>query len=212
MVRVDGAGRKLEPLVPGAVVVRQLAIDIGDELVRQIHGIAERSPFRRVTTPSGKPMSVEMTNCGDRGWVSDSRGYRYEPRDPLTTHAWPPIPEMFFDLARQAASIGGYVNFAPDVCLINRYSIGSTMGMHQDRDERDFTAPIVSVSLGLPIRFRIGGTKRGGQTHGTMLEHGDVVVFGGPSRLAFHGVGKLRAGTHPVTGDVRYNLTFRVSQ
>lgn len=157
-------------------------------------------------------MSVEMTNCGDRGWVSDHRGYRYEELDPTSNRPWPSIPTEFLALADRVSVFAGFGSFLPDVCLINRYAVGSSMGMHQDRDERDLEAPIVSVSLGLPIRFRIGGTTRGGRTNGTLLEHGDVVVFGGPARLAFHGVGTLRAGHHPLTGDVRYNLTFRVSR
>lgn len=203
---------RIEALAPGAFVVRGFAAGDAESLVRLVELVAAESPFRRVATPYGKPMSVEMTNCGDRGWVSDRGGYRYEELDPVTGRPWPAMPEEFLDLADRAALLAGYGSLRPDVCLVNRYAAGSSMGMHQDRDERDFTRPIVSVSLGLPIRFRIGGATRGGRTSGTTLEHGDVVVFGGPSRLAFHGVGTLRPGRHPVTGEVRYNLTFRVSR
>ena len=154
-------------------------------------------------------MSVEMTNCGSYGWISDRRGYRYESVDPKTGTEWPPLPEEFRTIARTAAQCAGYAEFEPDVCLINRYEIGSSMGLHQDRDEQDFTQPIVSVSLGLPIRFRIGEESRGGKTQAVTLCHGDVVVFGGPARLAFHGVGKLPNGIHPFTGARRFNLTFR---
>lgn len=207
--RTDGWCR--ETLAPGAVVIRGIAGDDAAALVECIRHVERSAPFRRVVTPGGKPMSVEMTNCGDRGWVSDRGGYRYEELDPMSSRPWPPIPATFSSLADRASVLAGFGPFLPDVCLINRYVVGSSMGMHQDRDERDFGSPIVSVSLGLPIRFRIGGTTRGGRTNATVLGHGDVVVFGGPARLAFHGVGTLRAGHHPLTGDVRYNLTFRVS-
>lgn len=210
LMRADG--RNPESLAPGAVVLRGFAVDVSAVLAQCIAHVAERAPFRRVVTPGGRAMSVEMTNCGDRGWVSDHRGYRYEDLDPTSSRSWPAIPAEFLEVADRASIHAGFGSFTPDVCLINRYAIGSSMGMHQDRDERDFRQPIVSVSLGLPIRFRIGGTTRGGRTHGTQLEHGDVVVFGGPARLAFHGVGRLRAGQHHLTGNVRYNLTFRVSR
>lgn len=212
---MDGVSTKkwsIQTLVPGAVVIRGLVCEYAGRLLHCIGDIAGHAPFRRVVTPGGKPMSVEMTNCGDRGWVSDHRGYRYEELDPISHRPWPVIPTEFQKVANQAAVLAGFGPFSPDVCLINRYAAGSSMGMHQDRDECNFKYPIVSVSLGLPIRFRIGGTKRGGPTTGTVLENGDVVVFGGPARLAFHGVGKLRAGHHQLTGAVRYNLTFRVSQ
>ncbi|MFM8507857.1 MAG: alpha-ketoglutarate-dependent dioxygenase AlkB [Actinomycetota bacterium] len=150
-----------------------------------------------------------MTNCGSVGWVSDRMGYRYESIDPVTNQPWPTMPALFADTATEFASLAGYRNFVPDVCLINRYSPGSKMGLHQDRDETDFSQPIVSVSLGLPITFKIGGQRRTDPTVSTKLQHGDVLVFGGPARLAFHGVGTLRRGTHPLTGANRYNLTIR---
>jgi alkylated DNA repair protein (DNA oxidative demethylase) len=196
---------------PGAVLLRG-AVGIGDEdLMNEIHRVAAVSPFRRVVTPSGKPMSVEITSCGAVGWTSDRRGYRYEAKDLITGESWPAMPMHFRELASRVAAQAGYDRYVPDTCLINKYSVGSKMGMHQDRDERDFTQPIVSVSLGLPIIFRFGGATRGGKTAKVQLQHGDVVVFGGAARLAFHGVGTLRKGEHPLTGAARYNLTFRVA-
>jgi alkylated DNA repair protein (DNA oxidative demethylase) len=180
--------------------------------MNEIHRVASVSPFRQVVTPSGKPMSVKITSCGAVGWTSDGRGYRYETKDPLTGESWPAMPIRFRDLASRVAAQVGYDRYVPDTCLINKYSVGSKMGMHQDRDEQDFSQPIVSVSLGLPITFRIGGATRSGKTAKVQLVHGDVVVFGGPARLAFHGVGTLRKGEHPLTGATRYNLTFRVAQ
>jgi alkylated DNA repair protein (DNA oxidative demethylase) len=157
-------------------------------------------------------MSVEITSCGEVGWVSDRRGYRYEATDPITGNSWPQMPAVFKEVASRAASTAGYDKYVPDTCLINRYSVGSKMGMHQDRDERDFAQPIVSVSLGLPITFKFGGASRTGETVKVQLMHGDVVVFGGAARLAFHGVGTLGKGAHPLTGAVRYNLTFRAAR
>jgi alkylated DNA repair protein (DNA oxidative demethylase) len=198
-------------LMPGVCVLRNFATIATDELITAIQVVSETSPFRRVVTPNGKAMSVEMTNCGTRGWVSDHKGYRYESLDPATGKCWPSMPSIFRKIAESAATLAGYVSFNPDVCLVNQYQPGTSMGMHQDRDERDFSQPIVSVSLGLPIVFKMGGSERGGKTARTNLHHGDVVVFGGPARLAFHGVGKLRDGIHPVTGRVRFNLTFRMT-
>jgi alkylated DNA repair protein (DNA oxidative demethylase) len=159
-------------------------------------------------TPGGFRMSVAMTNCGRVGWVSDRSGYRYDPVDPENGQPWPAIPASFLDLARRAAGIAGFA-FDPDCCLINRYEPGTKLSLHQDRDERDFTAPIVSVSLGLPAVFLWGGLKRSDRPRRIRLESGDVVVWGGPSRLTYHGVAPLAAGEHPVTGQVRINLTFR---
>lgn len=196
---------------PGAMLFRAVVEPIAHELLREISHIVDVSPLRTVMTPMGKPMSVEMTNCGRVGWVSDRSGYRYETHDPLTGKPWPTMPAVFADLAATMAAHAGYDSFAPDACLINRYSIGSKMGLHQDRDERDFSQPIVSVSLGLPIVFNLGGLTRSASTQKVQLNHGDVVVFGGESRLAFHGVGTLRAGVHAQTGAHRFNLTFRRS-
>ena len=201
-----------EELALGAVVLRGAVADDAESVLAELPRLAASSPFRRVTTTTGKAMSVEMTNCGAVGWVSDQRGYRYEESDPISGRAWPPMPESFRQLATRLAKQAGYEYYEPDTCLINKYSVGSKMGMHQDRDERDFGQPIVSVSLGLPIMFKFGGKTRTESTIKVQLHHADVVVFGGVARLAFHGVGTLRKGSHPLTGDVRYNLTFRVAQ
>lgn len=160
-------------------------------------------------TPAGRRMSVAMTSCGAVGWVSDRHGYRYEPLDPETRTGWPPIPEVFADLAARAASRCGFGGFAPDTCLINRYEPGAKLSLHVDRDERDFSAPIVSVSLGLPAVFLFGGLQRSDPTDRLPLFSGDVVVWGGPSRLRYHGVLPLDDGDHPLTGRCRINLTFR---
>jgi alkylated DNA repair protein (DNA oxidative demethylase) len=196
---------------PGAMLLRGAVGGDDEGLLAEIPRLAGVSPFRRVVTPSGKSMSVEITSCGAVGWSSDRRGYRYEPKDPVTGDTWPEMPALFRELASRAAARAGYANYVPDTCLINKYSVGSKMGMHQDRDEQDFSQPIVSVSLGLPITFKFGGATRSGKTAKVQLIHGDVVVFGGPARLAFHGVGTLRKGEHPLTGAARYNLTFRVA-
>lgn len=195
---------------PGAVLFRAAVEPMAEDLLREIDGVISVSPLRTVMTPMGKSMSVEMTNCGRVGWVSDRTGYRYEACDPLTMRPWPTMPALFAEVAATMAARAGYESFAPDACLINRYSAGSKMGLHQDRDENNFSQPIVSVSLGLPIRFNFGGERRTDPTTKVDLHHGDVVVFGGTARLAFHGVGTLRRGTHELTGAYRYNLTFRV--
>jgi len=196
-------------VAPGVVLFRGAVESAAEALLSEIEQIVAVSPLRHVMTPMGKPMSVEMTNCGLVGWVSDRMGYRYESIDPITNQPWPIMPALFADTATEFASLAGYREFVPDVCLINRYSPGSKMGLHQDRDETDFSQPIVSVSLGLPIIFKIGGQRRTDPTVSTKLQHGDVVVFGGPARLAFHGVGTLRRGVHPSGDNCRWNLTLR---
>jgi len=198
-------------IAPGVVLFRGAVESAAEALLSEIEQIIAISPLRRVTTPMGKSMSVEMTNCGRAGWVSDRSGYRYEALDPLSGKPWSPMPGMFSELATRMALLAGYQHFIPDVCLINRYSVGSKMGLHQDRDEQDFSQPIVSVSLGLPITFKFGGLRRTDASRSVVLHHGDVVVFGGEARLAYHGVGTLRRGSHPLTGAYRFNLTFRTS-
>jgi DNA oxidative demethylase len=160
-------------------------------------------------TPGGFRMSVAMSNCGALGWVTDRAGYRYEARDPETGDFWPPMPTSLRELARLAAARAGYEGFDPDACLVNRYEPGARMTLHQDKNERDFDAPIVSVSLGLPATFLFGGLARSDRPVRVALEHGDVVVWGGPSRLRFHGVMPLAEGEHPRLGRMRVNLTFR---
>jgi alkylated DNA repair protein (DNA oxidative demethylase) len=196
-------------LSPGARVLKGFALAESRVLLAAIAKIAAQAPFRHLTMPGGKSMSVAMTNAGTAGWVSDRRGYRYEPTDPLTGEAWPPMPPLFADLAQRAAAALGFDGFSPDACLINRYAPGARLTLHQDQDEKDLGAPIVSVSLGLPATFLWGHQTRGGKLRRVPLVHGDVVVWGGPSRMIFHGVDVLKDGDHPLTGALRYNLTFR---
>jgi alkylated DNA repair protein (DNA oxidative demethylase) len=174
-----------------------------------VAAVAAKAGFRQMRTPGGKLMSVAMSNCGEVGWVTDRRGYRYSAADPETGLPWPAMPELFRDLAVRAAAAAGFAGFAPDACLINRYVPGAKMTLHQDADERDFGAPIVSVSLGLPAVFLWGGAARADKAVRIALESGDVVVWGGPARRYYHGILPLKEGAHPAFGRVRYNLTFR---
>ena len=201
-----------EQLAPGAWVLHGFAHAHADALLREIEGIAAISPFRHLVTPGGKTMSVAMTNCGAVGWFSDRRGYRYAAIDPESGRPWPPMPERFVLLAREAVRAAGFDEYAPDVCLINRYEIGARLTLHQDQDERDRRAPIVSVSLGLPATFLFGGLARREPQRRVPLVHGDVVVWGGPSRMRYHGVLPVKAGKRSLTGERRYNLTFRVAR
>lgn len=198
-----------EPVGDGAVVLRGFARGEAEALVSAIGAIADAAPFRNMVTPGGRAMSVAMTNCGPAGWVTDRGGYRYEAKDPDTGRPWPAMPEVFVDLAGRAAAEARYPGFETDACLINRYAPGTRLTLHQDRNERDFGAPIVSVSLGLPAIFLFGGLTRSARVRRVRLENGDVVVWGGPSRLAHHGIAPLADGEHPLTGRCRYNLTFR---
>jgi alkylated DNA repair protein (DNA oxidative demethylase) len=205
----DPALKSREPLEEGAVILHSFASDVAAALMEDVTRIAETAPFRHLITPGGYTMSVAMTNCGRVGWVSDRTGYRYDPIDPDSGQNWPEMPASFVDLARRAAAEGGFNNYDPDACLINRYASGSKLGLHQDKDEKDPWAPIVSVSLGLPAVFQWGGKKRADPVRRMRLESGDVVVWGGPARFVYHGVSPLKPGIHPLTGDVRINLTFR---
>lgn len=198
-----------EALAEGAVLLRGFARDRADALVAAVRAVEAQAPFRHLVTPGGFRMSVAMTNCGHVGWVSDRSGYRYDPIDPIAGQPWPEMPGVFLDLAAGAAARAGYDDFVPDACLINRYEPGARLSLHQDRDERDTGAPIVSVSLGLPATFLFGGLERRDPTRRVRVEHGDVAVWGGPVRLAFHGVAPLPDGTHATLGRHRINLTFR---
>jgi DNA oxidative demethylase len=198
-----------EAMAEGAVLLRRFVQPVEAELLAALREIETQAPFRRMFTPGGHQMSVAMTNCGCYGWVTDRSGYRYDGVDPESGKAWPAMPAAFRDLAKSAANEAGFAGFAPDACLINRYEPGAKMSLHQDRDEKDFAAPIVSVSLGLPATFLFGGAKRSDKPQRYRLEHGDVVVWGGPSRLFFHGVAPLADGDHPLLGPRRINLTFR---
>jgi len=197
------------PLAPGAVLLRGFACGDSAPLLAELQSVVCASPFRHLVTPGGYRMSVAMTNCGPLGWVSDRAGYRYDPVDPDNGKPWPAMPAAFLGLAGAAALQAGFPGFVPDACLVNRYEPGARLSLHQDRDEHDHRAPIVSVSLGLPAVFLFGGVARTDKTRRVPLVHGDVVVWGGPSRLAHHGVRPLDDGDHPATGRCRINLTFR---
>jgi DNA oxidative demethylase len=198
-----------ELMADGAVLLRGFAKPFEADLLAALRDIAAQAPFRHMVTPGGHQMSVAMTNCGGAGWVTDRTGYRYDASDPETGKPWPAIPLSFRELAEQAADRAGFRGFSPDACLINRYQPGARMSLHQDRDENDFSAPIVSVSLGLPAIFLFGGLKRSDRPRRFRLEHGDIAVWGGPARLVFHGVAPLADGEHGLLGRQRINLTFR---
>jgi len=201
--------QKDEILAPGAMLLRGFALPHEKPLLAALHDVLQAAPFRHMVTPGGHVMSVAMTNCGAAGWVTDRSGYRYDARDPDSRRPWPAMPAVFSDLAASAAAQAGFANFQPDACLINRYQPGARLSLHQDRNERNFDAPIVSVSLGLPAVFLFGGLKRSDRARRIPLAHGDCVVWGGPARLAYHGVAPLKDGEHPVLGRMRINLTFR---
>jgi DNA oxidative demethylase len=198
-----------ETFAPGAVLLREFARTVDAELITALDAIAAKAPFRHMETPGGFRMSVAMTNCGALGWVTDRTGYRYEALDPVSGLPWPAMPERFLTLAGSAAESAGFANFVPDACLINRYEPGAKMSLHQDKDERDFSQPIVSVSLGIPAVFQFGGRKRSDETIRATLRHGDVVVWGGEARLRYHGILPLKPEKHPLIGAFRINLTFR---
>jgi len=196
-------------IAPGAVVLHGFACDEAAALLLAVEEITVQAPLRHLLTPGGHVMSVAMSNCGPLGWVSDRSGYRYEACDPTTGQPWPPLPDAWLDLARRAAAQAGYDNFKPNACLINEYKPATKLSLHQDKDENEVRQPIVSVSLGLPAVFQFGTLRREDRPARWRLVHGDVVVWGGPSRLAFHGVLPLADGMHALTGQRRINLTFR---
>ena len=205
-----------EPLQPseeilseGVTLLRAFCSDEAASLYKVIDAVADTAPFRQMVVPSGHTMSVAMTNTGALGWTTDRTGYRYRALDPLTGLPWPPMDSSLLSLARRAASAGGFPDFIPNSCLINRYSIGTRLSLHQDKDEKDYAHPIVSVSLGLPATFLLGTLRRSDTPRRIRVEHGDVLVWGGPARLIFHGVAPIATGSHPLTGPFRINLTFR---
>src|SRR5262245_37000976 len=204
-----GAASAEEPLGPGAVVLRGFALADERALLAALERVIAKAPLRHMVTPGGFRMSVAMTNCGTYGWVTDRTGYRYDPVDPVSGVPWPKMPEAFSALATRAAAQAGFAGFAPDSCLVNRYEPGARLTLHQDKNERDYGAPIVSVSLGIPAVFLFGGGKRSDRQKRVALEHGDVVVWGGPARLRYHGVLPLADNRHPLVGRRRFNLTFR---
>jgi len=198
-----------EEIAEGAMLLRGFARPIQHDLLTAIDAIVGRSPFRHMSTPGGHQMSVAMTNCGSLGWVTDQTGYRYDAIDPATGKPWPEMPPVLRELAGQAAAQAGFAGFQPEACQVNRYEPGARLSLHQDRDEKNYDAPIVSVSLGLPATFLWGGVRRADRPVRYRLVHGDVVVWGGPSRLTFHGVAPLADGEHALLGRRRVNLTFR---
>jgi DNA oxidative demethylase len=197
------------PLAPGAVLLRGFALPHQDALIASLDRVIAQAPLRHMVTPGGFRMSVAMTNCGDCGWVTGPSGYRYDRRDPLSGRSWPAMPAPFHRLAQQAAAQTGFAGFDPDACLVNRYVAGTRLSLHQDKDEQDLGAPIVSVSLGIPAVFLFGGLRRADPLMRIRLRHGDVVVWGGPARLRYHGVAPLKDASDPLLGRQRYNLTFR---
>jgi alkylated DNA repair protein (DNA oxidative demethylase) len=204
----DVEGRQ-ENLAPGATVLRNFVRRHETAILAALDEVVAAAPFRHMITPGGFRMSVAMTNCGSLGWVTDKTGYRYQPIDPGSGRNWPQMPGAFLNLAIDAAAQAGFKDFLPDACLINRYDPGAKLSLHQDKDERDFSQPIVSVSLGIPGVFLFGGLKRTDKLIRLQLTHGDVVVWGGPARLHYHGVVPLKEGHHPLLGRHRINLTFR---
>jgi alkylated DNA repair protein (DNA oxidative demethylase) len=198
-----------QTLAPQALLLRHFALPHERAIFSAIDSVLAVAPLRHMRTPRGQALSAAMSNCGALGWISDAQGYRYSPVDPQTGAAWPRMPEPLVQLALTAADAAGFAGFSPDACLINRYAVGASMGLHVDRDERDRAAPIVSVSLGLAATFLFGGARRSDTVQRVALQHGDVVVWGGPSRLYYHGVARVGTGNHPLTGPYRFNLTFR---
>jgi alkylated DNA repair protein (DNA oxidative demethylase) len=198
-----------EELADGAVILRGFALQDDAALMDALESVTAMAPFRHMVTPGGYRMSVAMTNCGALGWVTDRTGYRYDPIDPESGKRWPPMPPSFLKLAESAAAEAGFAGFQPDACLINRYEPSAKLSLHQDKNEQDYSQPIVSVSLGLPAVFLFGGMQRSDKTVRVPVVHGDVVVWGGPARLRYHGVMPLKEGHHPVLGGYRVNITFR---
>lgn len=204
----DDALPRKQDIAPGACLLRGFALTEEVKLLAELHSILEQAPFRGMLTPMGM-MSVKTSSCGDFGWDSDRAGYRYSAINPINHQSWPPIPADFLHLAQMAAVEAGFKDFVPDSCLINQYQVGACMGLHQDKNEQDFTQPIVSVSLGIPAMFQFGGLKRSDKAVRIPLHHGDVLVWGAESRLRFHGVLPIKANVHPAFGRQRINLTFR---
>lgn len=209
MGAADQGSCSAEIIVEEAMLLRGFAVRDAETLMDAVRRLAAEAPFRNMITPSGFRMSVAMTNCGHAGWITDRRGYRYDTDDPMTQQPWPEMPAVFQELAARAAATAGFAGFEPDACLINRYEPGARLTLHQDKNERDFTQPIVSVSLGLPAVFLFGGPTRKDRPRRFRLESGDVVVWGGAARLAFHGVDPLAKGEDTLTGRCRINLTLR---
>jgi alkylated DNA repair protein (DNA oxidative demethylase) len=205
----DSTQPSIEPLAEGVILLRSFCTDEAPALLEAIDNVAATSPFRQMIVPSGHTMSVAMTNTGDLGWTTDRTGYRYTTLDPATGKPWPPMPAPLLRLAQNAAHAAGFPGFTPNACLINRYAVGARLSLHQDKNEQDYTHPIVSVSLGLPATFLLGTLRRTDTPRRIRIQHGDVLVWGGPARLIYHSVASIASGTHPLTGSHRINITFR---
>ncbi|WLH66234.1 DNA oxidative demethylase AlkB [Pseudomonas sp. FP2309] len=203
------AGR--EQIGEQSYVLRGYALRWIERLLPELRRGLAQSPFRQMVTPGGFTMSAALSSCGALGWTTDTTGYRYSPLDPRNQRPWPALPDALRELAVQAAAEAGFREFAPDACLINRYVPGAKMSLHQDKNERDYSAPVVSVSLGLPAIFLFGGHARSDKAKKISLFHGDVVIWGGVDRLRFHGVMPIKEGTHPIMGAQRINLTLRTA-
>lgn len=201
--------RNKQELAPGALCLPAFVLDRAAEVIAELEPIFTQAPLRHLITPGGHKMSVAMSNCGELGWVSDRKGYRYQELDPLSGQAWPAMPKLFLELAQQVAEEVGYKRFQPQACLINQYLPGSKMSLHQDKDENNESAPIVSLSFGINAEFLFGGLSRGSPTKRLTLKHGDAVVWGGPSRFCFHGILPLKDSEHSLLGRQRINITFR---
>ena len=201
--------KQVSHIADGAVLLHGFALPNAAQIMADLQAILSVSKLRKMITPGGYTMSVAMTNCGALGWVTDKKGYRYDALDPSTGAPWQPMPKSFLALAKQAALVASYANFVPDACLINQYLVGTKMGLHQDKDEQDFSQPIVSVSLGCTATFLFGGLKRSDKPAKILLQHGDVIVWGGKSRLNYHGIMPLKVSNHAAFGACRFNLTFR---
>ena len=194
-----------EEVTPGAVLMRGLALPQDREFLAAVDTITAAAPVHHAVTPSGLPMGVMVTDCGD----SRAFANRWDPANPTHKRVWPPMPVVLRDFAIRCAVRAGFPKFRPDACHINQYEAGIKLGLHQDRHECDMTQPIVSVSFGLECVFLFGGLQRMDKPRHILLEHGDVFVWGGPARMCFHGVQPLKPGSHPLTGPYRINLTFR---
>ncbi|NBB93858.1 MAG: DNA oxidative demethylase AlkB [Gammaproteobacteria bacterium] len=202
----DGSGERLSE---GAVLFHGRLSEQAEAILEAIRTVEREAPFRHLVTPGGHRMSVAMTSCGELGWMTDRKGYRYTASDPDSERPWPPMPTLLSDLAGSAAEDAGFPEYRPDACLINRYRPGAKLSLHQDKDEQDYSHPVVSFSLGLPATFLWGGFRRADKPKRLLLEHGDVLVWGGPDRLRYHGILPLPEGEHPLLGERRINLTFR---
>ncbi|WP_434589080.1 DNA oxidative demethylase AlkB [Pseudomonas sp. R4-83] len=202
---------RAEQIGEQAWVLRGFALPQVDRLLPELDTVLAAAPLRHMVTPGGFSMSVGTSSCGRLGWITDRRGYRYSSVDPFSGLAWPALPAGFTDLAHTAAEQAGFADFAADSCLINQYVPGAKMSLHQDKDEKAYAAPIVSLSLGLPAMFLFGGFQRSDKCQRIPLLHGDMVIWGGVDRLRFHGVLPIKPGYHPRLGERRINLTFRVA-